>query len=45
VANSLSFDISRAAVLSMNLQAAIVSVYTKGQGDLLTRVAGVLKEA
>jgi len=29
----------------MNLQAAIVSVYTKGQGDLLTRVAGVLKEA
>jgi nicotinamidase-related amidase len=45
VANSFSFDISRAAVLSMDLQAAIVSIYTKGQGDLLTRVASVLKKA
>ena len=29
----------------MDLQAAIVSIYTKGQGDLPTRVASVLKKA
>jgi len=45
VANSLSFDMSRAVVLSMDLQAAIVSIHTKGQGDLLTRVASVLEAA
>jgi nicotinamidase-related amidase len=45
VARPFSFEISRAAVLSMDLQAAIVSIYTKGQGDLLTRVASVLKKA
>jgi hypothetical protein len=36
---------SRAALLGMDLQGAIVVIYTKGQGDLLTRVAGVLKKA
>jgi hypothetical protein len=45
MAKPFSFEMSRAAVLSMDLQAAIVSIYTKGQGDLLTRVAGVLRKA
>lgn len=36
-------DLSRAALLSMDLQTAIVSIYSKGQQDeYLARVAGVL---
>jgi nicotinamidase-related amidase len=35
-------DISRAALLSMDLQNAIVSLYTKGHDDFLPRIAGVL---
>jgi nicotinamidase-related amidase len=38
-------DFSRAAVLSMDLQNAIVSIYAKGQDDFMPRVAGVLKAA
>jgi nicotinamidase-related amidase len=38
-------DISRAAVLSMDLQNAIVSIYAKGHEDFMPRVAGVLKAA
>jgi nicotinamidase-related amidase len=38
-------DISRAAILSMDLQSAIVAFYTKGQDEFLPRVASVLKEA
>jgi hypothetical protein len=34
-------DLTRAAVLSMDLQTAIVSIYTKSQPDFLSRVAGV----
>lgn len=37
--------LTRAAVLSMDLQTAIVSIYAKSQPDFLPRVAGVLKEA
>ena len=40
-----SFDTARAAVLSMDLQTGIVSIYGKGQADLLTRVASVLMKA
>ena len=39
------FDTARTAVLSMDLQTAIVSIYTKDQPDLVTRAAGVLKKA
>jgi nicotinamidase-related amidase len=38
-------DISRAAVLSMDFQSALVPIYTKGHDDFLPRVAGVLKDA
>jgi nicotinamidase-related amidase len=38
-------DISRAAILSMDLQTAIVSIYTKGQDDFLPRIADVLNAA
>jgi nicotinamidase-related amidase len=38
-------DLSRAALLSMDLQTAIVSIYTKGHDDFLPRVAGVLNTA
>jgi nicotinamidase-related amidase len=38
-------DLSRAAVLSMDLQNAIVSIYSKGQDDFMPRVASVLKAA
>jgi nicotinamidase-related amidase len=38
-------DLTRAAVLSMDLQTAIVSIYTKGQEDFLPRVAGLLGAA
>jgi nicotinamidase-related amidase len=45
VGKPISFDTARTAVLSMDLQTAIVSIYGKGQPDLLTRVASVLKKA
>jgi nicotinamidase-related amidase len=45
VEKPFSFDTARAAVLSMDLQTAIVSIYAKGQADLLSRAAGVLKKA
>jgi nicotinamidase-related amidase len=38
-------DISRAAILSMDLQTAIVSIYTKGQDDFLPRIADVMNAA
>jgi nicotinamidase-related amidase len=38
-------DLSRAAVLSMDLQNAVVSIYAKGHEDFMPRVAGVLKAA
>jgi nicotinamidase-related amidase len=38
-------DISRAALLSLDLQNTIVSLYTKGQDDFLPRIAGVLNAA
>jgi nicotinamidase-related amidase len=41
----LSFDTAHAAVLSMDLQTAIVSIYAKGDSDLITRAANVLREA
>jgi len=45
VANLAPVDASRTAVLSMDLQTAIVSIYTKDQPDLVTRASGVLKKA
>jgi len=45
MAEPVSFDFTRAAVLSMDLQTAIVSIYTQGDVGLLTRAAGVLKAA
>ncbi len=38
-------DLPRTALLSMDLQTAIVSMYTKSHPDFLPRVAGVLKVA
>ena len=38
-------DLTRAAILSMDLQTAIVSIYAKSQPDFSPRVASVLKEA
>ena len=38
-------DITRTALLSMDLQNTIVSLYTKGQDDFLARVAAVLNTA
>jgi nicotinamidase-related amidase len=38
-------DLSRAAVLSMDLQTAIVSRYLTSADDFMTRAAGVLKRA
>jgi nicotinamidase-related amidase len=38
-------DLTRTAVLSMDLQSAVVSIYTKSEPDFLSRVAGVLTEA
>jgi nicotinamidase-related amidase len=43
--NKILPDLARTAVLSMDLQTAIVSIYTKSQPDFLSRVAGVLTEA
>src|SRR5579871_4270415 len=34
-------DLSHAALLSMDLQSSIVSIYTRGHDDFLPRVAGV----
>jgi len=45
VTKPFSFDTARAAVLSMDLQTGIVSIYATGQADLLSRAAGVLKKA
>ena len=45
MANLAPVDASRTAVLSMDLQTAIVSIYTKDQPDLVTRASGVLKKA
>ena len=44
MANLIS-DPTRTAFLSMDLQTAIVSIYTKSHPDFLPRVAGVLTEA
>jgi nicotinamidase-related amidase len=41
----LSLDTAHTALLSMDLQTAIVSIYTKGDSDLIRRAAAVLKEA
>src|SRR5579863_9753114 len=38
-------DLTHAAVLSMDLQTAIVSIYAKEQPDFIARVAGVLRAA
>ena len=38
-------DLARTAVLSMDLQATIVSIYTKSNADFLPRVAAVLTAA
>ena len=38
-------DRTRTAVLSLDLQTAIVSIYAKGQPDFLPRAAGLLQEA
>jgi nicotinamidase-related amidase len=44
MANPVPIDTTRSAVLSMDLQTAIVSIYTKGEEqDFLSRAAGVLK--
>jgi nicotinamidase-related amidase len=43
--SNLILDPSRTAVLSMDLQAAIVSIYTKGHDEFLPRVAGLLGAA
>jgi nicotinamidase-related amidase len=40
-----AFDIARTAVLSMDLQTAIVSIYAKGQAGLLTSAASLLEKA
>jgi nicotinamidase-related amidase len=45
MAEPVSFDFTRTAVLSMDLQTAIVSIYTQGEADFVTRAAGVLKAA
>jgi nicotinamidase-related amidase len=38
-------DLKRTAILSMDLQAAVVSIYTKNEPQFLPRVAGVLAAA
>ena len=42
---SIIADATRTAILSMDLQAAIVSNYTEDQGDFLARIGGLLKAA
>jgi len=41
----ISFDHARSAVLGMDYQAGIVSIYTKGDEAMLTRAAKVLRQA
>jgi nicotinamidase-related amidase len=43
--NQLSFDPTRSAVLCMDYQTAIVSIYVKDQEDLLARAASILQRA
>jgi len=45
MATEPSFDPAHTAVLSMDLQTGIVSIYAKDAGDMLTRAAGVLERA
>ena len=45
MANLTPIDAARTAVLSMDMQTAIVSIYTKDQPDLVTSAAGVLRKA
>jgi len=40
-----NIDASRTALLSMDLQIAIVSIYTKNEPDFISRVGHVLEEA
>lgn len=40
-----SIDTAHTAVLSMDLQTGIVSIYAKGQADLVSRAASLLKKA
>ena len=42
---SIIADATRTAILSMDLQAAIVSNYTEDQGDFLARIGCLLKAA
>lgn len=42
---NLAVDFGKAAILSMDLQTAIVGIYTKDQPEFVARVAGVLKGA
>ena len=44
MADSIS-DLNRVAILSMDLQTVIVSLYAKNQPEYLPRVAGALGEA
>lgn len=41
----MTFDPSRSALLSMDYQAGIVSIYAQDQPDVLERAAGVLRKA
>ncbi len=38
-------DLASAALLSMDMHNSIVSIYTKGQDDLIPRASGVLQRA
>jgi nicotinamidase-related amidase len=42
---TLSIDPARSAVLSMDMQAGIVSIYAKDDPELVTRAAALLKQA
>jgi nicotinamidase-related amidase len=41
----ISFDPARSAVLGMDYQAGVVSIYTKNDESMLTRAANVLRQA
>ena len=41
----MAFDVKRAALLSMDLQAGVVSMYVKDEGFTIPRVAGVIERA
>jgi nicotinamidase-related amidase len=45
MATQSSFDVAHTAVMCLDLQTAITSVYTKGKDDLLRRAASVIKAA